>query len=32
MNKWYVKIKSVHNEIFDSSKMFKVKNEHFKGF
>ena len=31
MNKWSVKIKSVHNEIFifDSSKMLKVKNKHF---
>ena len=34
MNKWHVKIKSVHNEIFifDSSKMLKVKNKHFKHF
>ena len=32
MNKWSVKIKSVHNEIFifDSSKMLKSKNIHFK--
>ena len=29
MNKWSVKIKSVHNNIFDSSKMLKVKNKHF---
>ena len=34
MNKLYVKIKSVHNaiSIFDSSKMLKIKNIHFKPF
>ena len=32
MNKWSVKIKSVHNEIliFDLSKMLKIMNIHFK--